>query len=336
MASTASGGDDNCLICHIKTDLFRTEPTGRKVSLFVDTTGLRHSAHGGRACVDCHDDVIQIPHKPAATVNCRRCHYAGNKVGAPEGTLYDQYAHSVHGRALIDGKHDAPTCQDCHGTHTIMWHDSIGSMVSRQNQPRTCGKCHIDIYATYRESVHGHAVSDGNLDAPDCSGCHGEHNIEGPASPDSRVSAEHVSHTCGECHGPMGVVAKYGIKTDRTTTFEESFHGIAHKMENRTVANCASCHDFHDVRKPNDPKSTVHPQNIVRTCGKPECHPEATPQFASGKIHVDPTKEEAGLVYYVTKFFTILTVSTLAGLFVFIVLDLYRRAKASRPKSSAS
>jgi hypothetical protein len=101
-------------------------------------------------------------------------------------------------------------------------------------------------------------------------------------------------------------------------------------MENRTVANCASCHGFHDIRPQADPRSAINTANIVKTCGQAQCHPEATVQFASGKIHVDPQNEESGLVYYITKFFTILTVGTLAGLFVFIGLDLFRRAQRSR------
>jgi Cytochrome c7 and related cytochrome c len=330
--SSAAAADQNCLICHGKRDFAKTEPTGRKISLFVDTTLLEKSVHGARGCVDCHDDVIQIPHQPAAKVNCRRCHYSGNPVGAPQGELYDDYAQSVHGKALAEGNLKAPICQDCHGTHDVLSPDSTGSLVHRSHRATTCGNCHMEIYATYRESVHGHALTNGNVDAPDCAGCHGEHNIKGHLDSESQVSPEHISQTCGECHGPMGVASKYGIKTDRTTTFEESFHGIAHKMDNRTVANCSSCHGFHDIRPHTDPRSTIHTGNIVKTCGKPECHPEATPQFASGKIHVDPTKEEAGLVYYITKFFTVLTIATLAGLFIFIILDLARRAKSARAK----
>ena len=331
-ADDALGAVQNCLLCHGKPDFSKTEPTGRKVSLFVDTTQLRKSIHAARQCTDCHVDIIQLPHQPAAKVNCRRCHYSGNPVGAPQGELYDQYARSVHGMAVAKGDTKAPVCQDCHGTHDILSPDSVGSSMYKTNRPATCGKCHIEIYATYRESVHGQALAAGKLDAPDCASCHGEHNIMAPGNPESQVSAEHISHTCGTCHGPLGVVAKYGIKTDRTTTFDESFHGIAHKMENRTAANCSSCHGFHDIRPPDDPKSSVNPANIVKTCGKPQCHPEATMQFASGKIHVDASKKESGLVYYITKFFTILTVSTLAGLFIFISLDLFRRAKSARSK----
>jgi len=322
--------EEKCLVCHGKPGFSKTEGSGRKVDLHVDQSMLLKSVHASRSCTDCHMDVVAIPHQPAQKVNCRRCHYSGNPVGAPQGELYDQYAHSVHGMAVASGNTKAPVCQDCHGTHDVLSPNSAGSSMYKLNRPATCGKCHIEIYSIYRESVHGTALASGILDAPDCASCHGEHNIKKHLEAGSQVSPEHVSETCSGCHGPVGVAAKYGIKTDRTTTFEDSFHGIAHKMENRTVANCASCHGFHDIRKPDDPKSSINPANIVKTCGRVGCHPETTPQFASGKIHVDPTNKESGLVYYITKFFTILTIGTLAGLFVFIVLDLFRRAKKAR------
>jgi hypothetical protein len=323
---------EKCLICHGKKDHHKIEATGRRISLYVDESLLKRSVHAFRVCTDCHVDIVEIPHKPAAKVNCRRCHYAGNPVGAPEGELYDQYEHSVHGREVAAGNFKAPVCQDCHGGHDVFHHDSTDSRFYRKNIPGSCGTCHIDAYAAYQESVHGAALADDNPDTPVCSSCHGEHNIKRPALPDSRVSPIHVTETCSECHGPKGVVAKYGIKTDRTATFEESFHGVAQLMENMMVANCASCHGYHDIRAEDDPKSSIYPENIPQTCGKPQCHPEANTNFASGKIHIDPASEESGLLYYISRGFLILTVSVLAGLFVFIILDLVRRARSSRQK----
>lgn len=323
---------EKCLICHGKPDFSKQLEFGEKVNLHVDTTIIGHSVHANRICTDCHADAIAIPHaKDLEKVNCRRCHYTGNPVGAPEGVMYDEYALSVHGQEVLSGNPKAPSCQQCHGGHDIMPIKSPQSHMHKANRAQVCGSCHVEIYAIYRESVHGTAlIRDSIMDSPDCASCHGEHDIRRHSAPESHVSPEHVSQTCGHCHGPLGVAAKYGIKTDRTTTFEESFHGIAHQMDNKTVANCASCHGYHDVRPQEDPKSSINVANIVSTCGQVGCHPEATPQFATGKIHVDPTKKEAGLVYYITKFFTILTVSTLAGLFVFIVLDLFRRARRSK------
>jgi hypothetical protein len=323
---------EKCLICHGKADLVKVEATGRQVSLHVDESVLKTSVHGDKECTDCHIDIVEIPHRGVLKVNCRRCHYAGNPVGAPEGQMYDQYEHSVHGLAVVGGNDQAPVCQDCHGAHDIAAPESEASRVSKHNRPATCGRCHIDEYVHFQQSVHGEALASGISDAPDCASCHGEHNIMDPGKPGSSVFSEAIVHTCGECHGPLGVATKYGIDADRTRTFEESFHGVASMMGSTTVANCASCHGYHDVLGTDNPRSSVNPANIVATCGQADCHPEATPQFASGKIHIDPTSEESGILYWVTQGFTVLTVSVLAGLFFFILLDLFRRAKKARQK----
>ena len=291
---------EKCMICHGKEGHHKIEETGRKISLYIDEEVFEKSVHHSKECTDCHSDINEIPHKGVKKVNCRRCHYTGNPVGAPEGELYDQYEHSVHGLEVAAGNVKAPVCQDCHGTHEILHHDSTESKFYITNIPKTCGHCHMEIFATYQESVHGVALAEGIVDSPVCSSCHGEHNIKRHSDPDSKVYAGHVSETCSECHGAMGVVNKYGVKTDRTKTFERSFHGIAEKMESKTVANCASCHDYHDIRKSSDPKSSIHKDNIPTTCGKPDCHPGATAKFAEGDIHVDPHNKESGILYYIT------------------------------------
>ena len=323
---------EKCQICHSKEQIHKQEETGRKIPLFVDESILSNSVHAGKECTDCHADVVEIPHASPKKVNCRRCHYEGNTVGAPEGQLYDQYEHSVHGMAVLNGNDKAPVCQDCHGTHDIYQHVKPESKLYWQNIPKTCGSCHIEIYATYRESVHGVAAAQGIADSPVCTSCHGEHNIQKSTSDESRVSPIRVTQTCSECHGEKGVVNKYGVKTDRAATYEHSFHGVAQKMNNKTVANCASCHGYHDIRSEDDPKSSIFPANIPTTCGKEGCHPGATAVFASGQIHVDPKSEESGILYYISKFFFILTGTTLIGLFIFIMMDLFRRAKTARDK----
>jgi len=50
------------------------------------------------------------------------------------------------------------------------------------------------------------------------------------------------------------------------------------------VANCGSCHGVHNILPRSDPRSTVHPQNLGRTCGT--CHPGAGERFALGPVHV--------------------------------------------------
>jgi hypothetical protein len=179
------------------------------------------------------------------------------------------------------------------------------------------------VFSDYRESIHWRAFSGGKRDSAVCTDCHGEHTIRAHESPESSTYISRVPETCSRCHASVAVVGKYGIKTEQVATYGRSFHGIAIKYGGKTVANCASCHGVHDIRPSDDPKSAVNIDNIPKTCGK--CHTGANVNYAKGKIHVDPTKREAGLVYWVSLFFKYLTISVMVGLVAHISLDLFRR-----------
>lgn len=321
-----------CSICHSKPDFKKILESGKVVSLYVDETELANAVHAGRRCEECHRDIVEIPHRGIIKrVDCTRCHYEGNPVGAPDTTLYKDYKDSVHGKAAAAGNTDAPVCQDCHGDHNI--HNGIDpeSSVYRTNVSETCGRCHLEIYAQYTTSIHGMLLKDTNPDVPACTGCHGEHRILSHEDPQSTIYATKVPETCSACHAETSLMSKYGIDVKPVATYKESFHGVANKFGMRTVANCASCHGVHDIRGPHDPASSVNIQNIPQTCGKSDCHPGANINFARGKIHIDPKSKESGIIYYVSNFFKWLTITVMLGLILHIILDLshkFRNRKA--------
>jgi len=318
-----------CLICHGKSTLSKTLPSGRVISLFVDEKQLKESIHAGRACTDCHSDITAIPHKgEIKRVSCIRCHFKGNPVGAPQTDIYVEYAKSVHGVAAASGNTKAPVCQDCHGNHNIRPPNEPASQMNKAHIPETCGRCHLQVYGDYRESVHWRAFANGKKDSAVCTDCHGEHTIRTHDNPESSTYISRVPETCSRCHSSVAVVGKYGIKTEQVATYGRSFHGIAIKYGGKTVANCASCHGVHDIRPSDDPKSAVYVDNVPKTCGK--CHTGANANYAKGKIHVDASKKDAGIIYYVANFFKWLTLLTLTGLAINIVLDLYRRVRGHR------
>jgi DnaJ-class molecular chaperone len=261
-------------------------------------------------------------------VTCTHCHYKGNAEGAPQSDAVLAYFESVHGKAIARGNAKAPLCQDCHGNHFVLKVKNDASLVSQRKVAETCGRCHIEIYAQYKTSIHGVAVAQGIREAPSCTGCHGEHMIYSPKDPKSTVYATHVAEQCSKCHGSISIMSKFGIETEQVSTYKESFHGVASQFGSRTVANCASCHGTHDIRPPQDPLSSVNPKNVPKTCGK--CHPGANPNFAVGKMHIDAKKKEAGIVYYVASFFKYLTIGTMLALIVHIFLDMYGRTKRLR------
>ena len=315
-----------CDVCHGKPDLKRIHKSGRVQSLFVDREDIDASVHAGKACIDCHVDVVEIPHStPPQHVNCTQCHYDGNTVGAPQSDIYQEYTESVHGKALEEGDPKAPACQDCHGSHRILSHLDPAARVARSNVSNTCGRCHLEIFSQFRTSIHGRGLTEGNPDVPSCTGCHNEHGIRSHEDPESPTNLANISKTCSSCHAVEGIVGKYGISTGQVDTYEESFHGVGIQYGMRTVANCASCHGVHDIRPPQDPESSVHVANIPKTCGK--CHPGANSNFAKGKMHVQAKDPASGIVYYVASFFKWLTILTVCGLGAHILLDLFRQLR---------
>jgi len=327
--SQTAAADAKCLICHSRADLFRLGPEGRRISLFVDTTVIRSSVHGKWSCTDCHSTVSAIPHQPGVPrVECTRCHFAGNRVGAPEGQLYDQYKESIHGVAALSGNVKAPFCQDCHGTHQIHHRTDPTSPIAKNSIAGTCGKCHIEETTAYRISIHGAALAQGIQDAPACSDCHGEHEIRARADPESKVNSENIPNTCSACHGEETLMGRYGVESVQVGTYEDSYHGIAVKFGQKQAANCASCHGVHDILPASDPRSRINVANIPETCGG--CHQDANSNYARGRIHVDATKKDAGVIYYIASFFKYLTIGTLAVLILNILLDLRRKLSSKK------
>lgn len=324
-----SGEMRQCGICHGRREFKKVQPDGSIRPLFIDEAALARSVHGKWQCLDCHADITTIPHPDnLAPVNCRRCHFGGNPVGAPEKVNYEGYAKSVHGRLRAAGDVKAPLCQDCHGTHLVLKPSNPASLVAKAHVPATCGRCHVEEHAQYVRSVHGVALLvKGNIEAPACTDCHGEHSILAPKESSSEVSPSRIPETCSHCHGAVGFSARYNIPINPVKTFQHSFHGIANELGSVRVANCASCHTAHDVLPPADPRSSVYPANIPATCGKTSCHEGANANYARGRFHIDPESRSSGVIYWIALFFKILTISTLLGLIVHIVMDLIKKLR---------
>jgi len=318
-----------CSICHGRDEFKKVDADGSVRPLFVDEGELKRSVHARWQCVDCHADVDRIPHPDTlAPVNCQRCHFPGNPVGAPEDVSYEGYVKSVHGRLRLAGNTKAPLCQDCHGTHLVLPHGDPGSQVNTARVPETCGRCHVEVYAKFRGSVHGQSLlAKGNLEAPSCADCHGEHGILPAKEGASEVSATNIPETCSGCHGSMAFNTRFNIPINPVKTFKHSFHGIANELGSLKVAQCASCHTAHDVLAPEDPASSVNLANIPATCGKSGCHEGANANYARGRFHIDPSSKDSGIIYWVALFFKVLTISTLVGLIIHILMDLVKKLR---------
>jgi hypothetical protein len=292
-------------------------------------------------CINCHKahNILSSknPESPVFHTNvvalCVECHederITAKYAELPKPIILKAYENSVHGRAVQEREAmAAPSCIECHGYHELRPADDPKSPVNKVNIAFTCAKCHPGVEGVYRKSIHGQALTQGILDSPTCTDCHGEHDIVAVADTASRVSPGHIAMTCSHCHAEEALASKYDLPPSVYKTYRDSFHGIANKYGELVVAECASCHGFHDILPSTNPRSSIHPDNIVETCG--QCHKGVSENFARGKIHVRATKESSPGVYIVRKFYTWF-IGVLALLFIaYILLESVGRIKRKK------
>jgi hypothetical protein len=177
-----------------------------------------------------------------------------------------KFKDSPHGRTLLD-KHDdrAPSCVSCHGVHGIRPAKDPQSKVYAQRVPETCGACHADAktmagftradgsplpttqLAEYRDSVHGRALLvRGDLGAPACNTCHGNHAASPPG-------VAQVSRSCSLCHSA------------NASLFDGSKH--KHAFDQHNWPECGECHNNHAIAKTHDSMLGTGPG---QSCG--DCH----------------------------------------------------------------
>ncbi len=259
---------------------------------FLMAASMAAQPAGNAGCGSCHDQGQKLASSAHAEVSCDTCHERHESYPHPSGVekpacatchaeVAGEHARGVHGQAIKHGNASAPDCGVCHGSAHELARTSSPDF--RKNVPETCGMCHSEIAEQFKSSVHGKALARGLPDAPLCTDCHGEHSILAPKNPASPVASLHIRETCASCHGDVRLARKFGLPPDRITTFDASFHGLAARGGSQTVANCASCHSFHNILPSSDPKSTVHPNNLAQTCG--HCHSGAGTRFALGRVH---------------------------------------------------
>ena len=271
------GGAEDCAACH--TD---------------QSKKLGGTPHATLTCAGCHERHETYPHpERIARPDCASCH--------PDIAAEDR--RGVHGLQRAQGNAAAPDCGMCHGeVHEIRNTDTLDF---RRSIPETCGMCHDQVAREFAASVHGRALIERReREAPLCTDCHGEHSILPHKSKASPVHGSRLRETCGRCHADVRLGKRYGLPVDRITSFENSFHGLALRTGSQTVANCASCHGVHNILPSSDPKSTIYPANLAKTCGG--CHPGAGTRFAITQIHWVEGRAEPAPVRWVRVLYQIL------------------------------
>jgi cytochrome b subunit of formate dehydrogenase len=147
------------------------------------------------------------------------------------------------------------------------------------------------------------------------------------SDPRSPVASKNVSaQVCSPCHSSLKLSEKYGIPSDRASTFADSFHGLAIRGGGTVeVANCASCHGAHDIKASTDPTSPVNRANLAITCGR--CHPGANWRFTVGTVHVSEAQAKSPILYWIATLYVGLIVVVVGGMFLHNLLDFLRKTR---------
>jgi predicted CXXCH cytochrome family protein len=208
--------------------------------------GIEDEIEAGEAAMDPAKGFRPPPDRLQIPDFCARCHSSAEYMKRFNPKMrVDQlieYRTSVHGRKNAAGDPVPATCIDCHGSHGIRRVASPESKTHATNVPKLCAECHADVekmapyeipttqFDDYSRSVHAIALFDqGDLSAPACNDCHGNH---GAAPPEARS----VAHVCGQCHGREAALYAESVKQPL--------------FDRLKVSECVTCHGNHLVRHP--------------------------------------------------------------------------------------
>lgn len=172
-----------------------------------------------------------------------------------------QYHTSIHGQRLAKGDNKVAVCTDCHSVHDIRPPADPRSTVNPVNVAHTCSRCHADAnymrgysiptdqFAKYNTSVHHDALAvRGDLSAPTCTTCHGNHGATPPG-------VDSVRNVCATCH------------TFQAQMFEKSTHKQA--FAEASLPGCVVCHSNHGITHPSDATLAAGSESLCMQCHSP-------------------------------------------------------------------
>jgi cytochrome b subunit of formate dehydrogenase len=213
-----------------------------------------------------------------ANDDCLTCHSDTALTTKKAGKTISLYVDQSKFQASIHGKR---SCIDCHA-------DQKGKEFPHEApvKPAVCSGCHATAQREYIASVHGKAVSRGNLLAPHCADCHGSHQIVAVKDAGSPVRPVRVAYLCLSCHSAgTAVQQRHAVSSSNVrNTYSESIHGPA-VNKGILAATCVSCHTAHSILPSTDPKSSIARANVAATCSR--CHTTLEPvhsKFVGGQL----------------------------------------------------
>jgi hypothetical protein len=277
---------NSCLDCHSNLP----EPLGVSVETYSQNIhgqkGLTCAAcHGGDASSDDPEKAMsraagwkgKIDRKQIPEL-CSSCHSDAERMKKFNPGLrvdqFQQYKTSVHGIKWAKGDAKVAVCTDCHGVHDLRAPSDPRSNVHPTNIATTCSHCHADAeymkpygiktdqFANYEQSVHHDAMAvRGDLSAPTCTTCHGNHGATPPG-------VANVTNVCSNCH-------VFQAQLFQTSPHKDAFAAMG-------FPGCVTCHSNHAIKHPTDEMIGTGPDAV---CTK--CHTEGDAGFVQARVMHD-------------------------------------------------
>jgi len=225
--------------------------------------------HGGDAAASdaevAHSGMLARPPHERIPELCGRCHSRQEFMRSYDPDIridqVETYYTSVHGQRLLEGDPRVAVCVDCHTAHSIQRSSETTSSTYPPNIPELCGSCHSDAermapygiptdqLEEYRTSIHHATLVDrGDLSAPVCNDCHGNHGAVPPGY-------DAVGRVCAECHFQIG---EYFAQSPHDSVFV----GLERP-------GCATCHGNHAIEQADDELLGLGERS---TCTAAGCH----------------------------------------------------------------
>jgi hypothetical protein len=206
-------------------------------------------------CTNCHTahTVTAISKKTYKSEEqyCMKCHTQNLSMEFKDG---ETQTLKIDASLLLTSVHRSLNCSDCHFGFSNANHPRRDFKSKRAffiANSEVCRRCHYDKYAKAMESIHYTVLSQGNLNAPVCTDCHGSHLIL-----PSGKEKSYITQRCQKCH------------TEIYATYAKSVHGKALFDEhNQDVPICIDCHMAHNIK---NPLTLDYREMIPDMCGN--CH----------------------------------------------------------------
>ena len=304
---------ENCLMCHRYRFVGRIDENGKRHNYHVDEKSYNGSVHRNVPCRDCHTYITKIPHDPVTEeVNCAKiCHitapFTQEKFSHQKIIeIYNSSAHGIKPEDSDEAKAAKPYCKFCH----------LNEKYTRVSEERIA----------YEETLSR------------CLNCHQEKGVtQAYVHMTHRLrkkttrSHQEIVQLCAKCHQDVDLMKKLKVSEKALTavaTYNRTLHGKAVTLGSQETADCVSCHAsaaIHDIYKKDNPNSTVHKDNLKKTCH--HCHDKSNEWFVNIAVHPS-TKHDESLFFHITsiglRFALYGAVFSLVGLMLF---ETYGRRK---------